>query len=229
MPGTPPALTEVEWADFRRWCRALALPAEAALRIPLGRYRALLLDWTERANLTRVRDPRAVLIKHFLDSLAVLPHVAPDGPLLDIGTGAGFPGLVLKVARPALPVTLVEARSRKVAFLEEVRRQLRLEGCTVLHRFLREGDPELAGRFGSVVSRAFAAPAPFLALARGFLRPAGRVITMLGPGGAGEEDPCALAREAGASRARLHSFELPEANGERRLLVAEWPGGDCST
>lgn len=233
MADSLPSLTECEWAAFRAWCAALEIPVPAALRGALGRYRALLEDWNSRINLTGIRDPRAVLIKHFLDSLTVLPHLAPEAkagqPLLDIGSGAGFPGLVLKLARPELPVTIVEARGRKVAFLEQVRRTLQLPTCTVLHHRLGPADPALPRRFGTVVSRAFRAPAPFLALGRDYLQPGGRIIAMLGPGGQGEGDPCAAARAAGAADARLIAYALPEGAGARRLLLADWPGAACST
>jgi 16S rRNA (guanine527-N7)-methyltransferase len=229
MTEIPPALDDAEWADFSRWCADLALPAPPGLRDALGRYRALLLAWNCRMNLTRVRDPRAVLIKHFLDSLTIVPHLAPEGPLLDVGSGAGFPGLVVKLARPELPVTLAEARARKVAFLEEVRRQLGLAQCTLLHCHLGPGEPGLQGAFGTVVSRAFRGTAAFLDLARGFLAPGGRVIVMLGGTPSAGMDPCALAREAGAARTRLISFRLPEEAGARRLLVGEWPGAERST
>ena len=170
-----------------------------------------------------------MLIKHFLDSLAVLPYLDPEGPLLDVGSGGGFPGLVLKLACPGLPVTLVEARSRKVGFLEEVRRKLGLAGLTILHLHLEAGGEGLGGRFGTVVSRAFAAPAVFLSLARAYVAPGGRVIVMLGPPRADDPEPGQAAREAGASRARVVSFSLPEGAGDRRLLIAEWPDDRRST
>lgn len=229
MGEDPLPLTDAEWTDFSRWCAELGLPAPAALRAPLGHYRTLLCDWNRRINLTRIQAPRAILIKHFLDSLTVLPHLSPEGPLLDIGSGAGFPGLVLKLAHPDLPVTLVEARARKVGFLEEVRRKLAIPACTVLHLHLRPSDPALTTRFGTVVSRAFRAPAPFLTLGREYVREGGRIIAMLGPALPGEEDPCALAREAGAGEARLVAYALPEGAGARRLLLADWPGAPCST
>ncbi len=229
MRKIPTVLTDAEWADFQAWCGALTIPLAPELRESLGRYRALLLAWNTRVNLTGVGDPRAVLIKHFLDSLAVLPHLDAEGPLLDVGSGAGLPGLVLKLARPDLPVTLVEARAKKVGFLEEARRQLGLSGLTIVHRHLELADPTLGGRFGTVVSRAFTAPASFLALAHGFLASRGRVIAMLGPLRPGEPDPTQAARKEGAARARVVSFSLPEGAGGRRLLVAEWVAARGST
>src|SRR2546421_5363726 len=85
------------------------------------RYREELLDWNTRINLTAITDPEEVLIKHFLDSLSLLMvYDRPEASLLDIGTGAGFPGLPLKIARPDWHVTLLEATGKKVTFLQHI-------------------------------------------------------------------------------------------------------------
>src|SRR5579859_2709201 len=96
------------------------------------RYRELLLEWNARFNLTAITDPEEVLIKHFLDSLTLLAvYDQPETRLLDIGSGAGFPGLPLKIARPAWRVTLLEATGKKVTFLRQVIEVLELEGIEV--------------------------------------------------------------------------------------------------
>jgi len=211
------------WTSFERWCGDLDIVLGPDCRPQLDAYRELLLDWNARVNLTAIRAPREILIKHFLDSLTVLKHLPPTGGLLDIGTGGGFPGLVLKIARPSLPVTLVEARGRKVAFLEEVRRRLGLTGCTILHQHLGAADPALSGQFSAVVSRAFRNPGEFLQLSRGFLSPGGCSIAMLGPGGAVGAGADSLAVEAGGSLRALERLNLPEGAGEHRILVVSWP------
>src|SRR5947199_6301275 len=93
------------------------------------RYRQELLDWNTRMNLTAITDPEEILIKHFLDSLSLLKvYDRPGGRLLDIGAGAGFPGLPLKIACPNWEVVLLEATGKKVAFLRHMIEALRLEG-----------------------------------------------------------------------------------------------------
>src|SRR6266700_4135857 len=99
-----------------------------------ARYRQELLDWNTRINLTAITDPEEVLLKHFLDSLSLLlAYDQQQTHLLDIGSGAGFPGLPLKIVRPAWRVTLLEATNKKVTFMRHVIAELHLEGIAALH------------------------------------------------------------------------------------------------
>jgi 16S rRNA (guanine527-N7)-methyltransferase len=99
-------------------------------------YLDLLLKWNRRMNLTALRTPAEIISRHFLDSLLLLPHLPETGRLLDIGSGAGFPGLPLKIARPGLTIDLVEATAKKVSFLKEAVRRLGLSGVEVWPLFL---------------------------------------------------------------------------------------------
>jgi 16S rRNA (guanine527-N7)-methyltransferase len=111
---------------------ALGVTIDDALAGALGRYLELLVLWNRRINLSSVRDPAGIVEKHFVDSLAALPHVPPDArTLVDVGSGGGFPGAVLALARPTLAVTLVEPVHKKAAFLEALRRELPLPNVTV--------------------------------------------------------------------------------------------------
>ena len=99
-------------------------------------YLELLLKWNRKMNLTALRSPREIIIHHFLDSLLLLPHIPQNTRLLDIGSGAGFPGLPLKIARPGLTIDLVEATAKKASFLKEAVRRLGLSGIKVFPVFL---------------------------------------------------------------------------------------------
>lgn len=108
----------------------------------LTRYRELLMEWSGRMNLTAIRDPAEIERRLFLDALALVPLLDAQTPrpygqshpsLIDIGTGAGFPGLVLKILRPSLAVTLVDATAKKVAFLRTVIAQTGLDGVHAVH------------------------------------------------------------------------------------------------
>lgn len=171
-------------------------------------------------NLTSIREPRKILIKHFLDSLAILPWLPEGSRILDIGTGAGFPGMVVKLTRLTWPVTLVEATGKKVGFLEHARRVLQLEACEILHRRLEGGEEDLRGRFEVVVSRGVESPASLVRRAAGYLRPGGRIIAMSGKADLSANLRTGTGREAGACRLeQVDRFDLPEKVGTRHLLL----------
>ena len=117
----------------------------------LARYLALLVQWNQKINLTAITEPREIVDRHFLDSLAVLPLLGEAQTLVDVGSGAGFPGAVLAIARPTLRVTCVESIRKKVAFVQTLRGELAPNLEPVCAR-----DEELRGKrqFEAAVSRA---------------------------------------------------------------------------
>lgn len=140
-------------------------------------YLDLLSRWNRTYNLTAVRDPLEMVPRHLLDSLAVLPWVG-DGRLLDVGAGAGLPGIPLAIARPALEVTLVDSAGKKVRFMRHVKRELGLENIEVVHtrvETLPAGKP-----FDAVISRAFTSLAGFAASVRELAAPGVRLLAMKG-------------------------------------------------
>lgn len=146
------------------------------------RYYEQILAWNSRVNLTSITDYTEVQKMHFLDSLtpalAISPVTLETGRFADIGTGAGFPGIPLKIAYPNLSATLIEARSKKVAFLKNVKTLLGLKQLTVLNdrsEKLAHID-DLRGKFDFVVTRAVSSIAVMAELALPFCRLGGRVI-----------------------------------------------------
>lgn len=117
------------------------------------RYYALLLEWNERFNLTAITDRRDVFVKHFLDSISAAPLIPQNASVLDIGAGAGFPSLPLKIARDDLSVTCVDSVNKKVAFLGAVIDELGLKNARAIHS--RAEDLPKTG-YDAVVSRAVA-------------------------------------------------------------------------
>ena len=187
--------------------RALLAAGAAALGFPLGeeqldgfdRYGELLRSARDELNLTALSDPLDIAEKHFLDSLTVLPAL-PLGPLhlIDVGTGAGFPGLALKIARPELRVVLLEATGKKVVWLQRVVAALGLQGVSAIaDRAETLGHvPEHRGAYDVAVARAVAPLAVLCELCLPFLKPGGRFIAQKTSSGAESEVPAA----AGALR-----------------------------
>lgn len=121
-----------DWiARLREGSQALGAPLDEAQSVALGRFADLLVEWGARMDLTSIRAPDEIREKHFLDSLAGLPLLSSDGVLADLGSGAGFPGLVLAVVRPDLQVVSIESRSKKGVFQRQVARALGLRNVRV--------------------------------------------------------------------------------------------------
>lgn len=141
-----------------------------------------LVSWNQKTNLTAITDYKSVQIKHFLDSLTIapaLPHPFPtELRLLDVGAGAGFPGLPLKILRPQIRLVLLEATGKKVAFLEHIVSALKLTGVEVLAQRAEEAahTSEYRAHFDIVTSRAVAELPALLELTLPFCRPGGQVI-----------------------------------------------------
>lgn len=183
-------------------------------------YLALLLSWNRKINLTSIRDLNLVIRRHFLDSIAVVPYLTPAGRLMDVGSGAGFPGLPLKIVLPAKEVLLVEARRKKANFLREVSRRLNIEGLQIIEGRLEDLKAKEIGLFDEVVTRAFGDTDLFLKLSSPLLSRRGRSLILHGPKGA-ELFP-RLKRYSldwGFSEARLEEFGLPGGSERRNLLI----------
>ncbi|MFN0064181.1 MAG: 16S rRNA (guanine(527)-N(7))-methyltransferase RsmG [Myxococcaceae bacterium] len=194
----------------------LALP-EGAIERLVAMY-ALLQKWNAKVNLTRIVEPREVVEKHFIDSLLILPELEGATSFLDVGTGAGFPGLPLKIARPELKATLVDASARKVAFVKQAIVQLQLSGASAVHQTLA-GSPEDEGieRADRVVARAVGAPEPMLRLCRPYLTEGGAVLLMLGR--TEEEAVQAAAQAQGFRLGSFRVMRLPWSGAERAVAL----------
>jgi len=179
----------------------------------LGRHADLLLKWNKSINLTAITDPDEVLEKHVLDSLAVVP-VLPGGSLLDAGSGAGFPGIPVAIARPELEVALVDPVQKKVAFLKSVLAELRLPRVKA-YAVRLEGNPSREGlpRVHAAVARALASPEEWLRLAQHYVLPGGVAICMLGP-----SDQVPQRVEDLALKQEL-AYALPFSGAQRRLAI----------
>lgn len=184
-----------------------------------------LLKWNQRFNLTAITQPAQVQEKHLVDSLSVLRVMGGRGRVLDVGAGAGFPGLVLALARPGLEVTLIEAVNKKVSFMKHVIAQRQLAGRVTAFHGRAEGQPAHEGlfRYDWVVARALMDLEPWLSLGAHYVEPkGGRVVAMMGkPPSA--QDAGAWAVKAGLVLEKVDVFALPWSHDPRALVVARAP------
>ena len=173
-------------------------------------YLDMLLAWNERMNLTAITDPEAVIWKHFLDSLSLLPLIEGD-TLADVGTGAGFPALPLKIMRPELRLTLVDSLGKRLTFLAEVVARLALEHVQLVHARGEELSARLPHReaYDTVTARAVASLAALCRYCLDFVKPGGVLLAMKGPRPEAEIAgalPALQARRAAVEAVRLVRF-----------------------
>lgn len=183
---------------------------------------AELQKWGRKINLTAIQGDEDIAVKHFLDSLTLLKIVGGKGRLLDIGSGAGFPSLPLKIVRHELEVISVDAVEKKIIFQRHAARLLQLHGFEALHARAEELTTKDACSFDWVVSRAFSDIPTFAGMALSLLNEHGKIIAM--KGGRGREE-AELARGAlsdmGAWVSNVIEFRLPISCDARSLIIIE--------
>lgn len=189
------------------------LGLDAALAEPLARYLALMLRWNAAYNLTAIRDPREMVTKHLLDSLAMAPAVAALPTLADLGTGPGLPGIPLAIATPGLRVTLVESNGKKARFMREALRTLGLGNAEVAESRIEALDRP--GQFAAITARALATLPQILALGGHLVAPDGVLLAM--KGARPDEEIAGL--PPGWTVRDLRPLAVPGLDAERHLVT----------
>ncbi|MGH2621350.1 MAG: 16S rRNA (guanine(527)-N(7))-methyltransferase RsmG, partial [Anaerolineales bacterium] len=189
-----------------------------------GRYARELLDWNQRANLTAITEPHEIEVKHFLDSLSCLLALKPRAgdKLVDVGSGAGFPGIPLKIACPQIRVVLLESIGKKAEFCRHIVQLLGLRGVEVIQARAEQlgRDPEHRGRYDWAVARAVARLPVLLEYLLPLLRVGGVAIAQKGEGGPAEAERAQPALQVlGGELQQVVPVELPGASEIRYLIV----------
>lgn len=206
-----------------------AMPAEIgqslgeAERDKLIHYLLLLGRWNQAYNLTAVRDPREQVARHLLDSLAVLPWVV-RGPVLDLGTGAGLPGIPLALARPGLAFTLLDSNGKKTRFVRQAVLELGLNHVEVIQIRLEAYRPER--KFATIVARALASLPELYRGAQSLACDDGRLLALKGRMAREELAALAACQPAAGPAATgtrlgapcIHPLVVPGVDGERILI-----------
>jgi 16S rRNA (guanine527-N7)-methyltransferase len=195
--------------------RALGLDTAHAPR--LLAYLALLLRWNATYNLTAIRDPREMVTKHLLDSLAMHPYVdglvTARGALADLGTGAGLPGIPLAIVKPGLRVTLVESAGKKARFMRQAIRELGLADARVAESRIEALDEP--GAYAAITARALATIPSILELGGHLLADDGVLLAMKGVHPADE----LAGLPPGWALRESHALRVPGLEAERHLVV----------
>ena len=147
-----------------------------------GLYLRELLKWNQKINLTAIRSEKGIVLKHFLDSLSAHPYLSKICTLLDIGSGAGFPGIPLKIVQTSLEVTSIDSTRKKVDFQRHIIRMLGLKGIEPIHGRIQDKEilQGMGGQFDIVISRAFSDLRTLLILSLPLLKTGGKILAMKG-------------------------------------------------
>ncbi|MFI3174407.1 MAG: 16S rRNA (guanine(527)-N(7))-methyltransferase RsmG [Bacillota bacterium] len=191
-------------------------------------YQELLLDWNTRMNLTSITDKKEIVLKHFADSLSPLPFLAElkeNAPsVIDVGTGAGFPGIPLKIALPNIELTLLDSLQKRITFLETVCTDLALENVHCIHGRAEEfgKNPEFREGYDFCVSRAVAHLSMLLEYTLPFLKVGGKLIALKGQNFAVEveESQEALAILGGVVK-EVKAVNIPNTDLQHQLIFIE--------
>ena len=209
-------------------CRAIGVELSAGQEEQFAAYARLLTEANKRVNLTAITEPEAVETLHFLDSLTAAAPLPPDtlagGRVLDVGSGAGFPGVPLRIAYPGVRLTLLEATGKKAAFLRELVDELSLDGVGVLQARAEDAgrDPALRESFDAVLARGVARLATLAELTLPFLRVGGVLVAHKSADVNAEVAAAAVAIEAlGGASPVVHTVSAPGLDDGRTLVVVE--------
>ncbi|AHF02526.1 methyltransferase GidB [Marichromatium purpuratum 984] len=207
-----PAQRERLGERLQAGCAALGIAPTAAQHNQLIDYLQLLVRWNRAYNLTAVRDPDEMVVRHLLDSLAVLPHLLGER-VLDLGTGPGLPGLVLAIAVPECRVRLLDSNGKKVRFVRQAVLELGLANAEPVQARIETYRP--GEKFSTIVSRAVAATDVLRVRETGLLDTPGRLLLMRA------HHPEVDAAELPTEPFTVHRLQVPFLDGPRHLIAIE--------
>lgn len=188
------------------------------------KYFDLLIDWNDKINLTAITEEQDVITKHFLDSLMCLESgvIGDNASVIDVGTGAGFPGIPLKIAKDGLNVILLDSLAKRLNFLNEVIDNLNLKNIKTVHARAEDGgrDDNLREKFDVAVSRAVANLSTLSELCLPFVKVGGYFVSMKGPG---VDEEIANAKNAirilGGEIERVVPYDIPTTDLQHNLVI----------
>ncbi len=188
----------------------------------LYNYMNLLLEWNEKINLTAITDEKEIILKHFIDSFTINKFINSGDKMLDIGTGAGFPGLPIKIIRPEVDVFLMDSLNKRINFLNEVIESLQLKNIEAFHSRAEEmaKNNKFREKFDVVTSRAVAKLNILLEYMLPYTKVNGKCLCMKGPN---IEEEIKEAEKAlkilGGEIEKIEKIILPDSNIERKIII----------
>lgn len=208
---------------LQSWCKENQVSITEEQLLQFETYARMLKEWNEKMNLTAITDDEGIAVKHFIDSISLLKFTEfPDhAKLIDIGTGAGFPGIPLKIMKPELRLTLLDSLNKRLIFLDAVCKEIKLS-AELVHSRAEEGALKADSReqYDIAVSRAVANLPALCEYCLPYVRKNGIMIAMKGPDG---ENELAAAQNAiqllGGKCGQVHTLTLPDDSSRTIILI----------
>lgn len=188
------------------------------------RYKNMVLDWNEKINLTAITDDLEFIIKHFVDSLTINKYIEPGKTIIDIGTGAGFPGIPIKILNTGNKVVLFDSLNKRIRVLEDIVEKINLENVYLIHGRAEETFKNVKNRekYDIAVSRAVANLNVLVELMLPAVKVGGKCICMKGNNAENEiEESKKAIKELGGEICKVEKIILPELKLERNIVVIE--------
>ena len=204
-------------------CRKIGVELNQAQLKQFMTYKDMLVEWNEKMNLTAITDDREIILKHFVDCLALCSGADMSGKkIIDVGTGAGFPGVPVKIACPDIDITLLDSLNKRITFLNELTKALELEKTDCVHMRAEDGgnDKGLRESFDMCISRAVANLAVLCEYCLPFVRVGGMFISMKGPDVSQEISEAEKAiKVLGGEISEIKKVSIPETDINHSLII----------
>ena len=185
-------------------------------------YMNLLIEWNEKMNLTAITEPEEIILKHFIDSITILKHIPDGSKIVDVGTGAGFPGIPLSIMNPTLKVTLVDSLNKRLIFLQEVIRKLKLQNVEIVHARAEEfgQNKKYRENFDVATSRAVANLSTLSEYLIPLVNVGGKIISMKAANATEETNDAKKAINIlGGAIEKIEEFNLPQSDIGRTVII----------
>ena len=186
-------------------------------------YMNLLLEWNEKINLTAIIEPREIILKHFVDSLTIAKYIKDDEKMIDVGTGAGFPGIPLSIVKENIDIVLLDSLNKRINFLEEVKENLKLENITTIHGRAEEFGKNKNERekYDIATSRAVAPLNILLEYLLPLVKVGGKAICMKGSNIEEIENAKNALEILGGKIEKTEEITLPNSDIKRNIIIVK--------
>lgn len=186
-------------------------------------YKELLKEWNKKINLTAIIDDEEIIIKHFIDSLTIEKYIEENASIIDVGTGAGFPGIPVKIVRDDIKLTLLDSLNKRILFLEEVLNKNNIENTVCVHGRAEDygKDSKYREKYDIATARAVANMSTLLELCLPFVKVGGKFICMKGNNVEEIEEAKKVLEILGGEIEKIENFIIPDTDIERNIIIVK--------